>query len=126
MKQIVTILLVTLIILQPFSKVWIYVSFKINQDHIAKTLCVKKEIKNNCCKGKCHLKKQLKEADEQEQKQLPTFLKEKSEVMFCLSFQKSSLFNAYFKPLVEKVIYFSEISYSSSYIGEIFNPPRCL
>jgi hypothetical protein len=65
LKQIVTILLATLILLQPFSKICIYVSFKINQDRIAKTLCVQKEIKNNCCKGKCHLEKELKKADEQ-------------------------------------------------------------
>ena len=63
MKQIVTILLATLILLQPFSKICIYVSFKINQDRIAKTLCVQKEIKNNCCKGKCHLEKELKKAE---------------------------------------------------------------
>jgi hypothetical protein len=50
----------------------IYVSFKINQDNIAKALCVKKEVKNNGCQGKCHLKKQLEKSDEEEQKQAPT------------------------------------------------------
>ena len=69
MKQITTFILALLIFLQPFSKIWIVVSFKINQDSIAKTLCVKKEVKNNTCQGKCHLKKQLDKANEEEQKQ---------------------------------------------------------
>ncbi len=126
MKQIVTILLATLILLQPFSKVWIYVSFKINQERIAKTLCVQKEIKNNCCKGKCHLEKQLKEADTQEQKQIPTLLKEKLEVLYCQSFPKNSLLKVQFKSSKEKLIGFYHVSYSSSYIGEIFKPPKLI
>jgi len=124
LKKIVTILLATLILLQPFSKVWIYVSFKINQDRIAKTLCVQKEIKNNCCKGKCHLEKQLKEADKQEQKQLPMMLKEKYDVLYCQNFPKTILLNAHFKSSREKLIGFYHVSYSSSYIRDIFKPPR--
>lgn len=56
---------------------WIYVSFKINQDTIAKTLCVKKEIENNTFQGKCYFKKQLEKADKEKQKQLSQTLKEK-------------------------------------------------
>ena len=126
MKQIVTILLATLILLQPFSKICIYVSFKINQDRIAKTLCVQKEIKNNCCKGKCHLEKELKKADEQQQKQLPPSLKEKSEVLYFQSFPKNSLLNVQFKSSKEKLNCFYHVSYSSSYIGEIFKPPKLI
>lgn len=126
MKQIVTIFLATLILLQPFSKVWIYVSFKINQDRIAKTLCVQKEIKNNCCKGKCHLDKQLKEADKQEHKQLPNLLKEKYEVLYCQSFHQNFLLNTHFKSSGERLIGFYHIFYSSYYIGDIFKPPKLI
>ena len=126
MKQIVTILIDTLILLQPLSTICIYVSFKINQDRIAKTLCVQKEIKNNCCKGKCHLEKELKKADEQQQKQLPPSLKEKSEVLYFQSFPKNSLLNVQFKSSKEKLICFYHVSYSSSYIGEIFKPPKLI
>lgn len=34
------------------------------KDYIARNLCVKKDIKNNCCQGKCFLEKQLKAVDE--------------------------------------------------------------
>jgi len=40
------------------------VEYSFFKDYIAKNLCVKKEIKNNCCQGKCFLEKQIKEVDE--------------------------------------------------------------
>lgn len=126
MKQLVTILLATLILLQPFSKIWIYVSFMINQNYIAKTLCVQKEVKNNCCKGKCHLEMELKKADEHQKKQIPQLLKEKSEVLFCQSFPKNSILIVIFKTSREKLIAFYHFSFSSSYINDIFKPPKLI
>jgi hypothetical protein len=110
--------------LQPFSKIWIVVSFKFNQESIAKTLCVKKEIKNNTCQGKCHLKKQLDKAGEEEQKQAPTNTKEKVEVLYCYT-QTSFDF-------LKQTIFYEEKSlgnhnsgfYISSYIKDIFRPPK--
>jgi hypothetical protein len=94
--------------LQPFSKIWIVVSFKINQESIAKTLCVKKEVKNNTCQGKCHLKKQLDKADKEEQKQTPINTKEKVEV-----FYESCILGKYKSDF-----------YASSFITDIFRPPK--
>ena len=42
--------------------------YEIQKDFIAKNLCEKKAIKKNTCQGKCHLKKQLAKADENEKK----------------------------------------------------------
>ncbi|MGB5024238.1 MAG: hypothetical protein WBO44_02760 [Saprospiraceae bacterium] len=126
MKQGLTILLALLIFLQPFSKVWIHISFKINQDKIAKTLCVKKEIENNTCQGKCHLKKQLEKADEEEQKQAPTNTKEKVEVLYC---QNQTPFDF----LKVTVFYENQTLnnydfdfYSTSFITDIFRPPKTI
>lgn len=41
------------------------VQFGLNQKEIAKTLCVKKEVPNNTCQGKCHLVKMMKVADQE-------------------------------------------------------------
>ena len=126
MKQGLTKLLALLIFLQPFSKVWIHISFKINQDKIAKTLCVKKEIENNTCQGKCHLKKQLEKADEEEQKQAPTNTKEKVEVLYC---QNQTPFDF----LKVTVFYENQTLnnydfdfYSTSFITDIFRPPKTI
>jgi len=124
LKQVTTILLALLIFLQPFSKVWIYVSFTINQDSIAKTLCVKKEIKNNTCQGKCHLKKQLDKADKEEQNQAPTTTKEKVEVLYC---QNQKAFDFIKQTVFYENHSFSNYSsdfYTSSYITDIFRPPK--
>ena len=124
MKQVTTILLALLIFLQPLSKIWIFVSFKINQDTIAKTLCVKKEIKGNTCQGMCHLKKQLDKADEEEQKQTPTSSKEKVEVLYCYNqtpfdFLKQTVFYE-----IRSLGKYKSNFYASSFITDIFRPPK--
>ena len=124
MKQITTFILALLIFLQPFSKIWIVVSFKINQDTIAKTLCVKKEEKNNTCQGKCHLKKQLDKADEEEQKQAPINQKEKYEVLYCY-FSKPYDFIKYADIYLNKLnAAYDNSFHTSSYITDIFRPPK--
>ncbi len=67
-----------------FSSAIVYLNFKVNQAEIAATLCVKKEIKDNTCKGKCYLAKQLKKAAEQEKKE-SQLLKEKQEIVYTFS-----------------------------------------
>lgn len=68
-------------LLPSFGNVVVYLTFKINQDEIAKTLCIKKEVKNNTCNGKCYLAKQLKKAAEKE-KQSSSRLSEKQELIY--------------------------------------------
>jgi len=77
LKKGVAIFLTMLILLPVFGKSWILISFKINQESIAKNLCVLRNVKNNSCHGCCQLKKRLAENDKQEQKQLPRGSKEK-------------------------------------------------
>lgn len=85
MKKIVVILLTLLVFLQPLSKVWIFVSFKINQDYIAKNLCENRAKPILKCNGKCQLMKKLKQAENEEEKQTPQTIKEKLEVLYCLN-----------------------------------------
>lgn len=124
MKKVTTYILTLLIFLQLFSKTWIVVSFKINQDKIAKTLCVKKEIKNNSCQGKCHLKKQLEQADEEEQKQAPTNTEEKLEILYCQTHTSFSFLKATFFCENQALRNYKYDFYSSSFITDIFRPPK--
>jgi hypothetical protein len=55
--------------------------FKLNRDFIAATLCIKKEERNNCCKGNCQLNKQLKEDDRNNAESAAQNLKLKNEVV---------------------------------------------
>lgn len=71
----------TILLLPSFSNGIIYLTFKANQNEIAKTLCIKKEVKNNTCNGKCYLAKQLKKAAEKE-KEPSSRLAEKQELVY--------------------------------------------
>ncbi len=53
-----------------FKDGFIYLSFKLNQSQIIKTLCINKGKPEIKCNGKCHLKSQLEE-NEKEKKESP-------------------------------------------------------
>ena len=59
----------------------VYVSFKINQNEIAKTICIQREIANNTCNGSCELRKSLKKFEDNERK-MNNNLKEKSDLVY--------------------------------------------
>ena len=123
MRHLFIILALTGVLLQNFSKVIIYADFKINQDYIAKNLCVKKDIPDNSCKGSCHLKKQLDEEEKKEEAPPVRNLKEVKE--FQLFYQQRSPF--------EFINFLSIQSSSTPYqftelnppSFSIFHPPKC-
>ncbi len=49
------------VVLQGVNRWAVYVQFQLKREFIAKNLCIKKAIKNNCCKGSCQLSKRLGE-----------------------------------------------------------------
>jgi hypothetical protein len=121
LKQLSALILAFFILLQPFSKMWIYVSFKINQDQIAKTLCIQKNIKNNTCKGKCHLKKQLEGTEKDDQ--TPEDQKEKFEVQVFCEQKLPSVYSIRYsqkKPFSE----YHNNPYTFIFSGSTFHPPR--
>lgn len=122
MKTVGTILLAVLILFPSFYKTGIIISFNINQDYIAKNLCVQRNIKNNCCHGCCQLKKRLDENDKHEQKQMPRGSNEKTNFSIFLinevntSNSKVSLKNIKFNPYI--------CFLSSFFKGPVFHPPK--
>jgi hypothetical protein len=44
------------------------INYLINKDYIAKNLCVNKDKPKSCCKGKCHLVKQLQKTNQNTEK----------------------------------------------------------
>ncbi len=64
------------------------VDYLLNRDYIAKNLCVNKDKPKSCCKGKCHLVKQLNKTNNpnrDEKKELPKRLqlKELQDFILC-------------------------------------------
>ena len=59
LKLLATIFLSALILISVNRDAWVFLSFKMNQEYIAKNLCEKKDVVQNSCCGKCYLKKQI-------------------------------------------------------------------
>jgi hypothetical protein len=123
MKRFPAFLMAIFILLQPFSSLWVYVSFKINQSQIAKKLCVQKEIKNNTCKGKCQLKKRLANAEKETEKQLPSNQKQKLESVCFISTKHLYLNYSFGRNSVKKYSYIPDF-YKASFSLNIFHPPQ--
>ena len=59
MKQVLITILSIVIMLSASPQAGIYWMWKLNQGAIATKLCVERNLINNTCQGKCHLKAQL-------------------------------------------------------------------
>lgn len=68
--KITSLLLITILLANNISTLAIVGDFVINQDFIAKTLCIQKENQKGC-NGKCHLKKQLAENNTSSSSEFP-------------------------------------------------------
>lgn len=81
-RHLTSVFLLTAILGGQWLHTGILMNFIAQQDLIAKTLCIQKDDAGNSCKGTCHLRKQLKET-EQQQEDLPQLPKEELTIVFC-------------------------------------------
>ncbi|WP_240622566.1 hypothetical protein [Flavobacterium crocinum] len=81
MKRLIIIVLSILILSPSFGSLFVYASFKINQEEIAKTICVQRKQVFNNCNGRCELQKSIKKYSDNEKK-MQDSLKEKLELVY--------------------------------------------
>lgn len=85
MKKYIIIVLCGLIFLPSLGSMFVYASFKLNQQEIARTICIQRKQIFNSCNGRCELQKSLKKYSDNE-KQMQDSLKEKLEIVYiCIS-----------------------------------------
>lgn len=68
MKKSVLFILLLSFLYQSTSSIWIITSFYLNQDYIAKNICINRFDAIPVCNGKCFLEKELSADAEKEQK----------------------------------------------------------
>ncbi|MGQ1788112.1 MULTISPECIES: hypothetical protein [unclassified Saccharicrinis] len=125
LKQTLSILTIILFLLPTIGRIWIVIDFKIHQDYIAKVLCVNKDKPDNTCNGKCHLKKQLKKAQENPQSETSKNFKENSVLnLFLPEFDILLKSNSSIKEKQKQ--YFNTPFKRSGYINKFFRPPKFL
>ncbi|MGE0019629.1 MAG: hypothetical protein AB7S72_08190 [Draconibacterium sp.] len=122
MKQFTAVILVISLFSFQFSEGLIYLSFKINQNYIAKNLCVEKDVEGSTCKGCCQLKKRLDE-NQQKKEQLPPQISGKNDINLFVN----QIFSCCTSDTPQKINF---RNYNSHYWfclpHEVFHPPKVL
>ncbi|MDD5149567.1 MAG: hypothetical protein PHC28_03685 [Flavobacterium sp.] len=122
MKKIVLYFLLMSFVFQSTSNLWIISSFYINQDYIAKNLCVNRFDKIPVCYGKCFLAKQLKENNKQEQK-IPNVKEKEIQLYFytqnTLQFDRKITADKANKAIITK-----DFNITNTFLYSIFHPPK--
>lgn len=99
----------------------VYINFKLNQDSIAKVLCINKDKPQLKCNGSCVLMKKINEAQDTEQSQENRTNKQQVQETFCESlFDFNSLRHFYEK---EGFVAY-ETLFFSHFPADIFHPPK--
>ena len=123
LKNILCILLAVLLLLQSCNKTWVVFSFKVNQDYIAKVLCINRAKPEMHCDGNCILMQRIKAAEENEQREVPQKVKEQKEALYCLeiaiclSFQANTVF------LAKETPEYYHHPFTPAYLKAVFHPP---
>ena len=82
------------------GSMFVYANFKINQQEIARTICIQRKQIFNSCNGRCELQKSLKKYSDNE-KQMQDTLKEKLELVYICIFSEVN-FNYSFAATTQK------------------------
>ena len=100
----------------------IYLDFNLRREYIAEVLCINKEEPITVCGGNCYLTGQLKKAGEQQEKEATT--SQRSEIHF-FSLKLTRLdFSSLGDELIQSSLQRECLTFSSSYLADIFRPPR--
>uniref|UniRef100_UPI003216DC0F hypothetical protein n=1 Tax=uncultured Draconibacterium sp. TaxID=1573823 RepID=UPI003216DC0F len=120
MKQLFSAILILSVFTFQFSELLVYVSFKLNQDFIAKNLCVEKDVEGSTCKGCCQLKKKINEQQKQKE-EMPPDQSEKLEITF---YAEQSGLKLWFNDDGIRLIVINTKGYLFCIYNNVFHPPN--
>ena len=121
LKKILPIFLSVIILSQVFVNVGIGVYYHLNKTYITQKLCENRSNPKLHCNGHCYLIKQLKKAEEGEQKQSKNILKEKEEIISNKTETLSAVYLPTFSRAAFKPYLFSFLV--SDYRNYLVKPP---
>ncbi len=124
LRNTLSIFLAALILFQSFSKVWIILSFKVNQNYIARVLCINRDKPEMRCKGKCVLMQRIKASEEKEKKEIPQSIKALKDILYCFDASKWLLQRPVgVKGNEHKLTYYQNPS-TTAFVNGVFRPPK--
>lgn len=113
-----------LILLQSFSKVWIVFSFKINQDYIARVLCINRDKPETLCSGKCVLTQRIQADEEQEKKGVPHKQTGQKETLYCFEYFAGLSERPVLRAEKQKNTFQHQTPITAAMLKGIFHPPN--
>jgi len=123
MKRALVLVFLLAFLYQSTSSFWIITSFYINQEYIAKNVCVNRFDAIPVCNGKCYLSKELKE-NQKKELQFPTIKNQEIQPLFHTAYKyvESDLYKISFAPKTYP-IYQSDAIRLLVLLG-VFQPPE--
>ena len=115
------LILATVMLFKAFLAPAIFIDFKLNQDYIAKVLCINREKPQLECDGQCILMQKMKstqDADHPEQIQSP-----KSQLLEIFS-ELTAVFHPLSFPSVQQDFFTYDEPISLKNFSKIFHPPK--
>ena len=122
-KKFIALFLLIALIGSGFSQFAVYLGFQLNQDYIAKTLCVNKNRPELHCNGRCYLMSKLKLVNEKEKKQAAKDTLNRMATSFLHRVYTTSL-QAPTAAFIAKHSTHYKFTYYSQYITTVFRPPK--
>lgn len=106
------------------SRIWVLVDFAVNQDFIAKVLCINKDKPELQCNGKCHLANQIKQQEEKENNGTAPESKTMTEVIFIhhQSIEIPTSIGSTYS--LNRICPYTYVFNSSDYLNRLFRPPQ--
>lgn len=122
--QLFCFLLVVVILAQPLGRLYVFFSFKINQDYIARVLCENKNRPELHCNGECVLMQKLKKLDERKSEEKAQLLSQMNEILYTtvsFSWETKSILT-----IVENLRYptVTVIGDLQKYASKLHKPPK--
>jgi hypothetical protein len=121
MKHAVAVILLFGMLTQMFSKELSLIEYSVNKEFISSELCVKKNIPDNDCQGKCHLKKELSR-DDDTQPVRNAKVKAAQDVNLIHSEIQTITFNSDFS-FTKRFVY--NVPLTGTFQNEVSHPPGC-
>jgi hypothetical protein len=99
------------------------IHYLINKDYIAQNLCVNKDKPRSCCKGKCHMVKQLQKANPNSEKD-PKNTGNRIQVKELNEFILNSFYHNYLAIINIKYLFYNPLRPEQITCSAIFVPPK--
>ena len=122
MKRLLSILLLSVIMVQSCGKLVIFVNYEVNKKQITEKYCVNKSNKALHCDGMCHMIIQLQKKEKQENPPVNS-QNEKYEIILFSSVEEDPLFNDFITG--DHAYSILQLIKITSRASSIFHPPIC-